>query len=298
MDLQEFDSLRRTVRVPSGEMGYVDVGTGPVAVFVHGLGTNSYLWRNVIDRLRSERRCVALDLPIHGRSTITPGHSLSLSALADSVEEFLDALGLVGVDLVANDTGAAISQIFAARHPERLASFTLTNCEAHDNIPNEAFRGTVELARRGELAPVALNMLRNIEQARSGDRAIGLNYEFPQQLADETLRTYLEPICGTLESARLFERLLSELDAKDLLGAEPGLRALTVPTLIVWGTADFHFSVDWAYWLRDTIPGATQVVELAGAKLYFPDERADDLVPLLRQHWAAARAGKPQSAPA
>jgi pimeloyl-ACP methyl ester carboxylesterase len=297
MDLDEFVSLRQTVRVPCGEMGYVDVGTGPVAVFVHGLGTNSYLWRNVIDKLRSERRCIALDLPIHGRSTITPGHSLSLSALADSIEEFLDALGLVGVDLVANDTGAAISQIFASRHPERLRSFTLTNCEAHDNIPNEAFRGTVELARRGELAPVAMGMLRDIEEARSGDRAIGLNYEFPDRLADETLRTYLGPICGSLESARLFERLLSELDAKDLLDAEPGLRALTVPTLIVWGTADFHFSVDWAYWLRDAIPGATEVVELAGAKLYFPDERADDLVPLLRRHWAAARAGEPENAP-
>jgi pimeloyl-ACP methyl ester carboxylesterase len=295
MDLQEFNAHRSTIETRTGTIGYVDVGEGDVALFVHGLGTNGYLWRNVISELRGERRCIAMDLPLHGQSPVTEDQDLSLPALAQSIEDFLEAMSLSDVDLVANDTGAAISQIFASRHPERLASFTLTNCEAHDNIPNEAFQGTVDLARRGELAPVALKMLDEIEQARSGNRAIGLNYEFPEKLADDTLRTYLTPICGTLESARHFERLLRSLDARDLLAAEPGLRTLTVPTLIVWGTGDFHFEVKWAYWLRDLIPGATAVVELAGAKLFFPDERAGELVTHLRPHWASARSARQAS---
>jgi pimeloyl-ACP methyl ester carboxylesterase len=61
-----------------------------------------------------------------------------------------------------------------------------------------------------------------------------------------------------------------------------------VPTLLVWGTGDSFFDVSWAYWLRDTIPGTTQVVTVDGARLFFPDERAMDLVPHLEQHWAAA----------
>jgi pimeloyl-ACP methyl ester carboxylesterase len=36
-----------------------------------------------------------------------------------------------------------------------------------------------------------------------------------------------------------------------------------VPTLIVWGTDDV-FDVSWAYWLRDAIPGAAEVVEIEG----------------------------------
>jgi pimeloyl-ACP methyl ester carboxylesterase len=48
---------------------------------------------------------------------------------------------------------------------------------------------------------------------------------------------------------------------------KPDLRQLNVPTLIVWGTADQFFDLSWAYWLRDTIPGATDVVELASATL-------------------------------
>lgn len=60
-----------------------------------------------------------------------------------------------------------------------------------------------------------------------------------------------------------------------------------VPTLIVWGTGDVFFKRKWAYWLRDTIPGATEVIELKGARLFFPDERAPELTAALRRHWSA-----------
>jgi pimeloyl-ACP methyl ester carboxylesterase len=74
---------------------------------------------------------------------------------------------------------------------------------------------------------------------------------------------------------------------RDLLAAEPALKRLTVPTLVVWGTGDVFFDRKWAYWLRDTIPGVTEVVELEGARLFLPDERADQFVYHLRRHWAA-----------
>src|SRR5215471_10891571 len=56
-----------------------------------------------------------------------PREDLSVGAIADVLEELCDGLRLGQVDLVANDTGGAISQIFAARYPGRLRSFTLTN---------------------------------------------------------------------------------------------------------------------------------------------------------------------------
>ena len=63
------------------------------------------------------------------------------------------------------------------------------------------------------------------------------------------------------------------------------LRALNVPTLLVWGTGDQAFGVKWAYYLRDMIPGAREVIEVDGAKVFFPEERPDDLVPHLRRQW-------------
>jgi hypothetical protein len=47
------------------------------------------------------------------------------------------------------------------------------------------------------------------------------------------------------------------------------------------------FRPTWAYWLRDTIPGATEVVEIEGGRLFFPDERATELTASLRRHWEA-----------
>jgi pimeloyl-ACP methyl ester carboxylesterase len=292
MKLTELDARRHSITTRSGEISYIDiapenpVGTGPVALFVHGIATNAYLWRNVIGALSGKRRCVALDLPLHGQSPVTAGQDLSVAALAAGLEDFCDALGLTGIDLVANDTGGAVAQIFAARHPERLASFTLTNCDTAGNLPPEDFKPTVELARAGDLAPTAVALFADLDAAAKV--AFGNGYEHLDRIDPAVIRSYLEPCFGSLERAREFERLLAAMDDADLEAVIPRLRELIVPTLIVWGTGDAFFDVSWAYWLRDTIPGTTRVVTIDGARLFFPDERAMDLVPYLEQHWAAA----------
>ena len=105
-------------------------------------------------------------------------------------------------------------------------------------------------------------------------------------LPEEISLAWLGQGFGTAEPARPIQRLLTSLRARDLLAIEPGLARLQVPTLIVWGTGDKVFHRRWAYWLRDTIPGATDVVEVDGGRLFFPDERAAELTAALRRHWA------------
>jgi pimeloyl-ACP methyl ester carboxylesterase len=300
MQLTELEAHRHSIATRSGEISYIDIGTGPVALFVHGIATNAYLWRNVIGALTTprptqrpiqrpiQRRCIAVDLPLHGRSPVTAGQDLSVAALAAGLEDFCDALGLTGIDLVANDTGGAIAQIFAARHPQRLATLTLTDCDTAGNLPPEEFKPTVELARAGNLAPTAVALFADLDAAAKV--AFGAGYEHLDRVDPAVIRSYLEPCFATLERAREFERLLTALDEADLAAVTPQLRKLTVPTLLVWGTGDAFFDVSWAYWLRDTIPGTTGVVTVEGARLFFPDERPLDLVPHLEQHWAAAAA--------
>ena len=291
MQLTELHAHRHSITTRSGEISYIDTnpaGTGPVALFVHGIATNAYLWRNVIGPLTGQRRCIALDLPLHGQSPVTAGQDLSVAALAAGLEDFCDALGLTGIDLVANDTGGAIAQIFAARNPQRLASLTLTNCDTDGNLPPESFKPTVELARSGNLAPSAVALFADLDAAAKV--AFGTGYEHLDRVDPAVIRSYLEPCFGTMERAREFERLLAALDTGDLAAVTPRLRELTVPTLVVWGTGDEAFDVSWAYWLRDIIPGTTRVVTVDGARLFFPDERPMDLVPHLEQHWAQAAA--------
>ena len=290
MQLPELNEHRHTAATRSGEISYLDIGAGPVALFVHGIASNAYLWRHVISAVAAQRRCIAVDLPLHGQSPVTAGQDLSLAALAAGLEDFCEALGLTGIDLVANDTGGAIAQIFAARQPGRLATFTLTNCDTQHDMPPDAFKPLIELAAAGQLAPTAVAMIANLDAAAK--ISFESVYEHLDRMDREVIRSYLEPCFGTLERARQFERLLTSLDAGDLRAVEPQLKELTVPTLMVWGTGDTFFDVSSAYWLRDTIPGATGVVTVDGARLFFPEERPMDLVPHLERHWAAAMAAR------
>ena len=134
----------------------------------------------------------------------------------------------------------------------------------------------------GLFARLAPRLVRDIPRGRK--RVYGSGYQDVTNLPEEIARAWLEPL-STAESARQSQRLLTSLHARDLLAIEPALARLQVPTLIVWGAGDMFFRRKWAYWLRDTIPGATDVVEIDGARLLFPDERATELTAALRRHW-------------
>jgi pimeloyl-ACP methyl ester carboxylesterase len=285
-EMERLDKYRSQLRTPSGPVSYVDTGgPGRPVLFVHGVGSSSYLWRNAIELLHGERRCVSFDLPLHGYTPAAPDQDFTLPGLARFIAGCCDALGLTDIDLVANDTGGAISQVFAASHAERLHTLTLTNCEAHDNVPPKVLLPAVLLARLGLLAPLATRLTHNIPRAKK--LVYGMGYQDISKLPDDIARVWLEAQGRTREAARQAQRLLVSLHARDLLAAEPALATLQVPTLIVWGTNDRAFRTTWAYWLRDTIPGAGEVVEIDGGRLFFPDERAAELTAALRRHWAA-----------
>jgi pimeloyl-ACP methyl ester carboxylesterase len=129
------------------------------------VGTTSCLWRHAIDQLDGERRCVAVDLPLHGQTPAAADQDFSLPGLARFLADCCEALGLTDVDLVANDTSGAIAQVSAAGHAERLHTLTLTNCEAHNNFPPKALLPGVLLARMGVFAHIAPRLVRGIPRA-------------------------------------------------------------------------------------------------------------------------------------
>jgi pimeloyl-ACP methyl ester carboxylesterase len=286
MGMERAKTVVHNVKTPSGQISYAEAGSGPIALFVHGVLLNNHLWRHQMTRLSDIRRCIAVDLLAHGDTEITPDQDVSVTTNAHMLREFLDALSIDQVDLVGNDSGGGISQIFAALNPQRVRSLTLTNCDTHDNWPPEAFKPFVEMVAGGGLGKTLNAMLADKSIYRSAG-ALGPAYERPEMVTDEDIEIYLRPHLRNARRTRDLERFVGAFDHKHTLAIEPQLRQLRAPTLIVWATDDIYFPVKWAHWLADTIPGAKPPVELAGARIFFPEERAGAFNALLRGHWAA-----------
>jgi pimeloyl-ACP methyl ester carboxylesterase len=272
---------RQRVELSGGDIAYADQGEGPTALFVHGVLINADLWRKVIVGVDDMRRCIAVDLPAHGASPAGSA-DLSLNGLASMLEELCATLDLGQVDLVANDTGGALSQVFAAHHPERIRTLNLTNCDVHDNFPPVMFKPSIELAAQGEFGPLVAAMAGDLTLART-EVGFGQGYQHPEQLSDELINSYLGPFVA--DGGKGLERFLTSSNSEELVAVEPLLAQLHAPAQVIWGTGDLFFEPFWAERLRSMIPGVERVAEIAGAMLFFPDERADELIPLLRSFW-------------
>jgi pimeloyl-ACP methyl ester carboxylesterase len=279
-------SNRRSIETPSGRIAYVERGDGPAALFVHGVFLNADLWDGVIDGVSDVRRCIAPDILCHGETAERADADVSFAGQADMLLQLLDALDVRQVDLVANDSGGAIAQIFAARHPERVRSLALTNCDVHDGWPPPAFVPTVQAVLTAGFRAVA-GPLTDPAVARE---ALGVGFEHPERLSDATLRGFLDPLLASDERVRNLERFFAAMDCRQTVEVEPLLRRLQAPTLVMWGTADVFFDVEWARWLAKTIPGAREPILLPDAKLFFPMERPARVAVELRRLWDDAQA--------
>jgi pimeloyl-ACP methyl ester carboxylesterase len=284
MNTTEFASLKKSVETPFGSIAYVEMGDGPPALFVHGVLLNGALWRNVMAPLASDRRCIAVDLMGHGATRVPDDQDLSFAAQAQMLAAFLDALGLEQVDLVGNDSGGGIATIFAADNPQRVRTLTLTNCDTHDNVFPEAVVPLFNLMKAGGLAPAFKPLFENVDAAR---KSFSTAFENPDAISDETFLAYLRPTLELEESSKTMQRWASAIKAEDLSRVTPKLKDMKAPALVVWGTADVFFDVQWAYWLKDNLGGPTDVIEVPGAKLFFPEERPQMLADEIRDFWAA-----------
>jgi pimeloyl-ACP methyl ester carboxylesterase len=286
---REFFADQRSIKTPSGVIHYVERGRGRVALFVHGVLLNSYLWRHQLAELGDLRRCIAVDLMAHGNTEISVTQDVSVTANAHMLVQFLDALKVDQVDLVGNDSGGGICQIFAALYPKRVRSLILTNCDAHDNWPPEAFKGFVDMVAGGKLAGTLTAMLADKSVYRS-PQALALAYEHPEAVSDDTIEIYLRPHLRSPQRTHDLERFVNAFDCRHTVDIQVPLSLVQAPTLIAWGTDDVFFDLKWSYWLERAIPGTKRRVEFKGARIFFPEERPSEFNKEVRAHWVSTSA--------
>jgi pimeloyl-ACP methyl ester carboxylesterase len=242
-------------KLSQGTIQYNESGEGPPIVFVHGLLVDGRLWRKVTPLLEDSFRCIVPNLPLGSHTTpMPPDADLSPPALARIVADFLEALELEDVTLVANDTGGAISQITAAHHPERIGRLVLTNCDAFENFLPPAFRPMQWAARvPGGLSAMMAGMrfapMRRLPNAYG--RLIKRDFD-----AAPT-REWVDPFLKNKDVRRDVTKVLKGIDTKYTFEAAERLRTFDRPAMLAWAVEDRFFKVSFAEKLADTINGAT-----------------------------------------
>jgi haloalkane dehalogenase len=288
LDAAAFHAARRFAKTSFGNIAYVERGTGSAALFLHGFPLNSFQWRGALERLSPYRRCIAPDFMGMGYTEVAEGQDVGPDEQVAMLVSLLDTLAITSVDLVANDSGGAVAQLFLARHPQRVRTMLLTNCDVETDSPPPALLPVIELAKQGKFVDQWLAPWRADKVlARSSQGIGGMCYADPSQPTDEAIDTYFTPLLASARSKALAHAYAIGLERNALLGLEAKLKRSIVPTRVVWGMSDTIFSPDSPAYLDRVLGNSRGVRRLEGSKLFWPEERPDVIAEEARLLWNA-----------
>ena len=266
------------VTIPQGTIRYRDSGEGPPIVFMHGLLVDGRLWRKVTPLLEGSHRCIVPDLPLGSHSVpMNPDADLSPPGLAQLVADFLAALDLEDVTLVANDTGGAIAQVTVAHHPERIGRLVLTNCDAFENFLPPMFRPLQWAARvpgmlTGVMAGMRFAPMRRLPMA--------YGWLIKRDFAGAPTREWVEPFLTNRGIRRDTVKLLKGIDPEHTFEAAERLSSLDKPALLAWAVEDRFFKLSFAERLAATIPGA-KLEPIEDSYTFVPEDQPERLASLI-----------------
>ncbi|MFB7874229.1 alpha/beta fold hydrolase [Nocardia sp. NPDC056064] len=285
VDDELFPFESRFLDIDGHTVHYLDEGSGPTLLFLHGNPTWSFLWRDVIRDLRADFRCVALDYPGFGLSRPKAGYRFLPEEHAGVVTGFVDALGLDAVTLVGQDWGGVIGLAVAQRRPGVFDRLVLANTWAWP------VNGILHFEAFGRIVggPAVRFLVRRFNLLV--DAFIPTGHRRRKPTAAEM--THYSKALDTPErrqaSAVLPGRVLASRDF--FAEVETGLADIAdLPTLIVWGDADIAFRAQERERLEATFSDHTTVI-VEGAGTYVESDAPEEFVAAVRE-WAAATNGQ------
>lgn len=216
-------------------MHYVDEGEGFPILMLHGNPTWSFLYRDIVKKLRRECRCIAPDYPGFGLSETPPDYRFTPQEHSDWVAVLIDELRLERYVLVVQDWGGPIGLAVALQQPERLAGIVLLNTWAwKPGWANRLFSHTV-----GSLPAKYLHTHYNL----FAKKILPAGISHAERKRPEILDAYTAPF-STPESRLgtwVFPWAISHSD-EWLQNIEDGLKTLqNKPVEMVWGMKDMAF---------------------------------------------------------
>lgn len=143
--------LLKYIPIDGRRIAYREAGSGPVIVFLHGLGGNSASWQLQFAALSKQHRVVAWDMPGFGHSDLLATQSTTTRDLSTLARCFMDALGIDYAHGVGTSYGTVILADLAQSNPGRLKSMIFACGVTGMGHLDSQKRAQLRAVRRAEL---------------------------------------------------------------------------------------------------------------------------------------------------
>lgn len=248
------------------DYSYLDSGSGPAVLFIHGLTGSSRNWAHLVNELNGDHRVLAPDLHGHG-SSAKPMGDYSISAHAATLRDLLDQLGVDRVTLVGHSLGGGIAMQFCYLFPQRVERLVLVASGGFGRSVSPLLRSATLPGAEWVLPVIASGWVRGPGEAVG--RALGKVGWRPSPDVTEAWRGFTS--LANADSRRAFlatTRSVIDPGGQTVAANAHLPMALEVPTLVVWGTRDRMIPSGHARAAHEAIPWSR--VELFEGAGHYP----------------------------
>lgn len=271
LDKSEYPFTSNFFDINGQKLHYIDEGKGETILFVHGTPSWSFDYRNVIKKMKTNFRCVAIDHIGFGLSDKPEDYDYSTQNHSKTLEKFVFEKQLKDITLVVHDFGGAIGLNFAIQHPEKIKNLVVLNSWLWSSKNEPDFIKLSKILK----SPLLPFLYRNLNFSAKfilpksfGDNKLSkhLAKQYTKPFADRTQRN------GTLAFAK---SLLNDQDwFEELWNKRQAIS--DKPTLFLWGMKDPVIKPHYLDKFQIGFTNSTTVkIETSG---HFPQEEQADTV--------------------
>jgi pimeloyl-ACP methyl ester carboxylesterase len=258
--LDSFSARKQTADIGDWRVAYIDEGSGPPVVLLHGCPFSAWEWKDVIPMLTPHYRVIAPDLLGLGDTAVRLDDDYRLPNEMKMVTALLDRLGVKEARFVGHDHGGATCELLMKYHPERIHSLVLTNIEAYDQWPSKPETPYLRMILHPATGPF-FRLAFGLPPLQREAYRVAVYAQ--SALTDEMLSAFVEPQLATAgrwcRLRRFFGWQIDPQHNLETMRALDGMKRFDRPVLILWGQHDTNFGPAIAERLAKDIPGVVRV---------------------------------------
>lgn len=230
---------------------YLEYGTGPAVLLIHGGGAGGAMWFRQIAELSKRFRVIAPDNPIFGLSS-RPSRQLAVPEVTTGfVESFMDALDIDQASVAGLSMGGFAAARFAAENPDRVDKLML--------IDSAGFGRDLPWGFRLSSLPVLKYLLTRPQRWAHERFFATTEVAHPDREHNDAYLQYAFRVTqteGHSNAVRLNMPVFAGIRGQRNLLHDDELASIKAPTLVLWGEQDRFFPLRHAHRAVSLIPGS------------------------------------------